>query len=351
MSPPDTREDHSEVDEADIPEVQRFWKSMMDQFGSAKVYQDTLIERFKKSDEPEIIIVIDKLLTGFDAPRNAVLYIDKRLKDHNILQAIARVNRLYDGKEYGLIIDYRGIFGQLNDAIELYKALEEEGFDREDVDGIITNVLEEIGKLAQYHTNVWEVFNSVKNKSDTEAMQLYLEPENTRQKFYDALRVFANTLRLALGNARFHENTSLASIGRYKDDLKMFLSLKNTVKQRYGETVDYSSYEVQIRNMVNKYIGAKAVKQIVEPVDLFNIEDFERELGGVEGDAAVKIDTIIKNLEKRDWVHDPGVYNQMFNDIEDYLLQIKGNFDLKWNYEVIDRIIEQTLEIAKSREL
>ena len=60
---------------------------------------------------------------------------------------------------------------------------------------------------------------------------------------------------------------------------------------------------------------------------------------------------IIKKLEKRDWVHDPGVHNQMFNDIEDYLLQIKGNFDLKWNYEVIDRIIEQTLEIAKSREL
>lgn len=457
MSPPDTREDHSEVDEADIPEVQRFWKSMMDQFGSAKVYQDTLIERFKKSDEPEIIIVIDKLLTGFDAPRNAVLYIDKRLKEHNILQAIARVNRLYDGKEYGLIIDYRGIFGQLNDAIELYKALEEEGFDREDVDGIITNVLEEIRKLAQYHTNVREVFNSVKNKSDTEAMQLHLEPEDTRQKFYDALRVFANTLRLALGNARFHEDTSLASIQRYKDDLKMFLSLKNTIKQRYGETVDYSSYEVQIRNMVNKYIGAKVVKQIVEPVDLFNIEGFERELGGIEGDAAkadtiaarmrktihdkmqedpllykklsevinaaiaehrakrlsdanylnrireamdemrtkgstdipdklkqhesarpyyrvvleelpddmvketapaylgadaaVKIDTIIKNLEKRDWIHDPGVHNQMFNDIEDYLLQIKGNFDLKWNYEVIDRIIEQTLEIAKSREL
>ena len=65
-------------------------------------------------------------------------------REHNILQAIARVNRLYDGKENGFIIDYRGIFGQLNDAIELYKALEKEGFDKEDIIGSVTNVLEEI---------------------------------------------------------------------------------------------------------------------------------------------------------------------------------------------------------------
>ena len=94
-----------------------------------------------------MLIVIDKLLTGFDAPRNGVLYIDKRLKEHNILQAIARVNRLYDGKEYGLIIDYRGVFGQLNEAIELYKALEDEGFERSDIEGTFTNALEEIAKL------------------------------------------------------------------------------------------------------------------------------------------------------------------------------------------------------------
>ncbi len=173
MSPPDTREEHTEVDEAEIPEVQRFWKSMMDRFGTAKAYQDTIIDRFKRSDEPEIIIVIDKLLTGFDAPGNGVLYIDKRLKEHNILQAIARVNRLFDGKEHGLIIDYRGIFGQLNEAIELYKALEVEGFDKDDIVGSVVNVLEEIDKLPEYHTNLWSVFSEVANKSDSEAMQLH----------------------------------------------------------------------------------------------------------------------------------------------------------------------------------
>jgi type I restriction enzyme R subunit len=297
MSPPDTREDHSEVDEAEIPEVQRYWKSMMDRFGSAKVYQDTIIDRFKKSEFPELLIVIDKLLTGFDAPRNGVLYIDKRLKEHNILQAIARVNRLYDGKEYGLIIDYRGIFGQLNEAIELYKALEDEGFERDDIEGTFTNVLDEIAKLPEYHTNLWAVFAEVENKTDTEAMQLHLGPEDVRQKFYEALRLFINTLRLALANARFQDETQPETIKRYKDDMKMFISLRNTVKQRYGETVDYSSYEVQIRNMINKYVGADEVKSIIEPVDLFNIEDFERELEGIEGDAA-KADTIASRMKK-----------------------------------------------------
>jgi type I restriction enzyme, R subunit len=457
MSPPDTREEHTEVDEAEIPEVQRFWKSMMDRFGTPKAYQDTIIDRFKRSDEPEIIIVIDKLLTGFDAPRNGVLYIDKRLKEHNILQAIARVNRLFDGKEHGLIIDYRGIFGQLNEAIELYKALEVEGFDKDDIVGSVINVLEEIDKLPEYHTNLWSVFSEVENKSDSEAMQLHLGPEDIRQKFYEALRLYINTLRLALTNVRFQEQVSTETIKRYKEDLKMFLSLRNAVKQRYGETVDYSSYEIQIRNMVNKYIGADEVKKIIDPVDLFSIDDFERELEGIEGDAAkadtiasrmkktihekmqedpllykklsevineaiaehrakrlsdaeylkrvretmddmrsqgnsdipdrlkkheqakpfyrviseelpndiiketapayiatdaaIKVDEIIEQYKKRDWAKDSEVHNQIFNAIEDYLFQVKGRFDLDWDFSAIDRIIEQALEIAKSREL
>ncbi len=458
MSPPDTREGHTEVDESEIPEVQRFWKSMMDTYSNPGNYQDSLIRQFKQSDTPEIIIVIDKLLTGFDAPRNSVLYIDKRLKEHNILQAIARVNRLYDGKDAGLIIDYRGIFGDLNEAIELYKALEAQGFDRDDITGTVTNILEEIRNLPQYHANVWQVFNNVENKADSEAMQLRLEPEDIRQRFYDALRVFTNTLRLALGNARFQDETPPKTIARYKNDLKMFLSLRNAVKQRFGESVDYSAYESQLRNMVNTYIGADEVKQIVAPMDLFSLETLERELEGIEGDAAkadtiasrmkktihekmqedpllykklseiineaiaehrakrlsdaeylkkiresmeemrakggsdipeelkvnanarayyriveeesakttasektvpygrsveaaISIEGIIQRLRKRDWIHDQSVNNSMFNEMEDYLISYSKAHELAWDYDAIDRIIGQAMEVAKSREL
>ena len=81
-----------------------------------------------------------------------------------------------------------------------------------------------------------------------------------------------------------------------KTILKCFI-LCITVKQRFGETVDYSSYEIQIRNLVNKYIGADTVKQIIKPVDLFNIDGFERELEGIFGDAA-KADTIASRLKE-----------------------------------------------------
>jgi type I restriction enzyme R subunit len=105
-----------------MPEIQQFWKQMMDQFGSEKKYLEQTIDDFEKKPTPEIIICVDKLLTGFDAPCNTVLYIDKRLRDHSILQAIARVNRLFDGKDFGLVVDYRGIFGALDEAVKKYDA-------------------------------------------------------------------------------------------------------------------------------------------------------------------------------------------------------------------------------------
>ena len=101
ISAPDTRQDNETIEEEDVPEIQHFWKQMMEQFGSEKKYLDQTIDDFETKPTPEIIICVDKLLTGFDAPCNTVLYIDKRLRDHSILQAIARVNRLFDGKDFG----------------------------------------------------------------------------------------------------------------------------------------------------------------------------------------------------------------------------------------------------------
>jgi type I restriction enzyme R subunit len=255
----------------------------------------------------------------------------------------------------------------------------------------------------------------------------------------------------------FQEDTPRGTIKKYKDDLKTFISLKNSIKQRFGETVDYSSYEIQIRNMVNKYIGAGEVKQVIDPVDIFSIDVFERELEGIEGDAAkadtiasrmkktihermeedpllykklseiiseaiaehrakrlsdagylkritealhemrtkgssdipeilkkqetarpyyraimeelpemmvkektpaylganaaIKINQIIEDLKKRDWIYDVTTRNQMVNKIEDYLIKMKEDYDLAWDYDIIDRIIEQVLDVAKSREL
>ena len=330
ISGPDMREGHDEVDDPNAKKsepseeqkqrtqmVQDFWDSMMEEYGSEAKYLKTVVSDFKTKDEPEILIVVDKLLTGFDAPRNTVLYIDKILKGHNILQAIARVNRLFDGKDHGLVIDYRGIFGELNEAMQTYSELD--GFEAEEIEGTFTDVREEIEKLPELHTNVWAVFAGVVNKTDTEALQQHLRPEDVRQRFYDALNAFSKTLQLALSNVDFQLETSEKKIAVYLTDLKFFRNLRVAVKNRYNESIDYSEYEDQIRNMVNKYVGASEVERITEPVNIFEVEDFDAELDKVEGDAA-KADFISSRIkrtctEKMD--EDPVLFDSLSKMIED----------------------------------
>jgi len=348
MSPPDTREDHTSTDESEIPEVQSFWKAMMAKYGNEKTYVKSIVDSFTKGSWPEIIIVVDKLLTGFDAPCNSVLYIDKKLKDHNILQAIARVNRLFEGKDYGLIIDYRGIFGQLNQAVDAYRALENEGFDIEDIEGTVTDISEEIEKLPQYHSDVWAVFNSVPNKNDIEALQQFLGPQDIRDDFYERLHGFSRTLQLALSNAKFQAETPWQKIELYKNDLKRFLNLRAAVKQRYAESVDYSAYEAQIRNMVNKYIGASEVKQLVAPTNVFDEESFELELEKIEGEAA-KADAIASRMKKtitEKMDEDPTLYKRLSELIEEAIAEhrahrISDAMYLDRVYKALDEMREQ----------
>ena len=317
ISAPDTREDNETIEEEDVPEIQKFWKKMMEEYGTEKNYLERIIEDFEKKSNPEIIICVDKLLTGFDAPCNTVLYIDKRLKDHSVLQAIARVNRLFDGKDFGLVVDYRGIFGALDAAVKQYDALSD--FDEEDLEGTFTSINEEVAKLKERHTNVWSVFNGVPNKHDLEAMQQWLRPEDVRQDFYDALNEFSKTLQLAMSSAKFHEDTPQAVVQRYVEDMKYFRNLRAAVKQRYNESVDYKEYEDQIRNMVDKYIGADEVKQIIEPVNIFEVDSLEEELAEIEG-AAAKADFISSRVKKtciEKMEEDPVLYQKLSEVIDE----------------------------------
>ena len=152
ISPPDTREGHEEVDEAELPEVQQWWKENVR--GDPEDYERQVIEDFGTEGKPDILIVVDKLLTGFDEPRNAVLYIDKKLEQHNLIQAIARVNRLHEQKKFGLLIDYRGILRELDTAVSEYQDLAERtqgGFDVDDIDGLFADVSTEYKRLPALH--------------------------------------------------------------------------------------------------------------------------------------------------------------------------------------------------------
>jgi type I restriction enzyme, R subunit len=277
ISPSDTREGHSDVDESELPEVQQWWKDNVGH--DADAYERRVIEDFSTEGKPDLLIVVDKLLTGFDEPRNAVLYIDKPLKDHNLMQAIARVNRLHDAKEYGLLIDYRGILKELDTAIAQYQDLASRtqgGYDIEDLQGLYHQVSTEYKRLPGLHDRLWAVFAAVENRQDLEQYRQILVPryeddaegntcdvrQSFREDFYEALTAFGLCLKVALSSRTFFEDGSFseAVIQTYKNDLRFFASLRKIAKQDAQETVDYSSYEEQIRRLVDKHVVGQQVK-------------------------------------------------------------------------------------------
>jgi type I restriction enzyme R subunit len=320
ISAPDTREGNDDVDESRVPEVQTFWKRMLERFGTEKNYNRQVKHLFGRADGIDILIVVDKLLTGFDEPRNTVLYIDKPLKEHSLLQAIARVNRLFEGKDWGYIIDYRGVLGELNAALNTYNALE--GFDNEDVAGMITDVRAELARLPEQHAALWAIFDGVPNKRDTEALERHLEPEDRRHAFYQALAQFARALKVALGTVEFAETIPPHVIDTYKQDFKFFHNLQASVRQRYAEVIDYKEYEGKIRGLLNRHIQASEVAPITKLVNIFDTDAFEAEVERVTGDAA-KADTIANRVKRTLIEHleqDPATYRR-FGQMIDATIQ------------------------------
>src|SRR5262249_31663697 len=154
-------------------------------------------------------------------------------KEHTLLQAIARVNRLYEGKDFGYIIDYRGGLQNLNKAFDLYGKLED--FDQADLEDANTAITEDVPKLTQRHSDLWDLFKGIKNKQDEEQYEQRLADEEVREQFYERLSAYSRTLAMALSSVRFMEDTPNAKVEKYKADLTFFVKLRVAVKKRYAE--------------------------------------------------------------------------------------------------------------------
>lgn len=318
----DEREGEESAYEKSTEKENQFWKKMMDEHGNSKSYEKNIISRFKNQKDPEIIIVVDKLLTGFDEPKNTVLYLTRNLQSHKLLQAIARVNRIYPDKEFGYIIDYYGVIENLDDALQMYSSFED--FDEEDLAGTLTNISEEIKKLPQKQSDLWDIFKTVANKRDAEAYQQLLKDEAIRVLFYDKLSAFAKSLKLALSSIQFHKEVEEKVINRYKEDLTMFLKLRLAVVERYSDEIDYKQYEGQIQKLIDTHITTERIETITELVNIFDKDKFQQELENTTGKAA-KADKIASRTakhitEKMD--EDPALYkkfSQMLKEtIADY---------------------------------
>ncbi len=279
ISSPDTREGHESVDEKQLPEVLQWWEDNVGNKDEA-VYTQEVLEDFSTEGPPDLLIVVDKLLTGFDEPRNAVLYIDKPLKEHNLIQAIARVNRLHEAKKYGLLIDYRGILPALDTAIKDYQDLAKKtqgGYAIDDIEGLYNEMSTEYKRLPRLHKALWDIFKYVYNKGDREQYRQLLLPkwqddadghsydanQMLREDFYNALTEFGVCLKTALSSSSFFADSSFSEkdIAQYKKDLAFFEEIRRNAKIDAEETVDYSVYDKQLRTLVDKQIIGQEIKE------------------------------------------------------------------------------------------
>jgi len=318
ISPPDQREGYDEVDEEPKDRVIKVWNKLMEAYSDPTKYEDHIKSEFVDGDELELLIVVDKLLTGFDAPRASVLYVDKPMKEHTLLQAIARVNRLYEGKDFGLIVDYRGLIQELDSAMRTYSGSGLENFDGKDLEGALVDVISIVGKLREAYSNVVSIFKQIKNKHDKEEYELILADEAVRNDFYAELSRFGKYLGIALESEHVYNALGDNDLTHYKREFKFYQELRASVKLRYSDTIDHKEYEAKMRNLMDTYIAAEDIIQITAPVDILNEKEFENELMRL-GSPRAKADAIRTRMTKRiskKWDENPAYYKKFSERIE-----------------------------------
>jgi type I restriction enzyme R subunit len=283
--------------------VHKFWDATMVRFGNEANYNERIITDFKGPGGPEIVIVVSKLLTGFDAPRNTVLYVCRTLREHTLLQAIARVNRLYEPdrdedppKDFGHIVDYEGLLGDLNEALTTYSALD--GFDLADLMDAVVDVRQEIAGLDARWSAVWSVFPGISH-TDTEALEQYLEPQDRREEFYALLSEFTRTLHIALSSNQVDEVITAERLARYKVDWAAFVALRKSVQWRNNEIVDLRDFEPKIQRLLDDHLSALPATIIIPEIDLSNPAAVSDAAGDERQRPAARADRIANATRRR----------------------------------------------------
>lgn len=334
---------------------------------------DKKVEAFEKEakrkfvEEPanmKLLIVVDKLLTGFDAPHCTYLYIDKKMQDHGLFQAICRVNRLDDEtKPFGIIIDYKELFDNVTDSMNKYTSGAFEGYDDSDVDGLIKDraaeaekyfnkTLEEIETLCEdvkppkeqsdyIHFFCGENISWLNNPEEFEALA------RLRERFYSLAsslaRAFAELksqiLSLPYTEAEWNEKEK-----RTND----YVNLRQVIMQASGDFIDLKACEPDMRHLIDNYIAAGDSTKIIEfndttLLDIIELCKFDLTAGKkkVRESAAEKIENNIRRKIVDQINVNPAYYNKM-SEILDQLIEERKNGLIEYK-----KLLERYVELAK----
>ncbi|MEH2011117.1 type I restriction endonuclease subunit R [Nostoc sp.] len=282
-------------------------------------FEDEVKKKFVESPaQMKLLIVVDKLLTGFDVPSATYLYIDKSMRDHSLFQAICRVNRL-DGedKEYGYIIDYKDLFKSLEKSVNDYTSEAFEDYDRDDVDGLLGDRLVK-GKerLEIARESIKALCEPVEPPQDTDAYGRYFggaddEPDKLKENQQKRVALYKYTAALVrayanLANDMAEAGYTPAEIEIIKQEVKHYEQVRAEVKLRSGDYIDLKTYEPAMRHLIDSYIGAEE-SEIISAFDDMTLIELIVERGANAVDALPKgikqnpkavAETIENNLRK-----------------------------------------------------
>jgi len=308
-------------------------------------YTESVCDSFKNPEgEVNMLIVKDMLLTGFDAPVAGVLYVDKTLQEHNLLQSIARVNRIYKGKDFGLIVDYWGIFKKLKSAIDLYEDAESNMnlYDPKDVEDAVFGPVDEKNKLLSANEALWEMFCDIDKNAPSDVWQTALADEVKRNEFYEKLKTFANLLNLALTSRQIFVEVGFDRIEKLRGDYRFFDKLRHSVIERYDNEIDLSKYEAGIKNLIDTFVNASEVYQIVKPVSITDEKAMDKLLSTDDPDnvKADKIKTRIESELKQIRYDDPLIFEEFSTKIKKTLAEYDEDRDSEKYFTAMENMAD-----------
>ncbi|GAA9429188.1 HsdR family type I site-specific deoxyribonuclease [Helicobacter pylori] len=306
-----------------------------------KEFEEEVKKRF--INEParmKLLIVVDKLLTGFDAPSLTYLYIDKKMQDHGLFQAVCRVNRL-DGedKDFGCIIDYSDLFDSLQEAHSDYTDGAFENYEREDIQGLISDKAQKIKKrLEEARDQLSSLCESVEEPKDETDYIAYFcgsDLEKNAQKrrlFYQLVGVFLRMF-VELNNLE-KPIYSKEEMQKIKQEAQFYRYLQKMIGLNSGDSVDLKSYSEDMRRILDAYIKAMDSKVLIKIEDQglcevlaqMDINDFNRELSQAFKNESSMAESIANNTKKRiieKEASDPKYYEKLSSLLNDLINQFR----------------------------
>jgi type I restriction enzyme R subunit len=350
-----------------------------------EIYQNMLrgqtVEDFEKEakrkfiHEPgqmKLLIVVDKLLTGFDAPSATFLYIDKKMQDHGLFQAICRVNRLDgDDKEYGFIVDYRDLFHSLEGAVQDYTSGALDGYDKSDVEGLLSDRLEKakerLEETREAIKALCEQVNPPKETlqfthyfcgSDTSDKNQLEEHEPKRIALYKhtvaLIRAYAN-----IANEMEEAGYSIAEIEKIKQEVDYYENVRSEVRLSSGDYIDLKTYEPAMRHLIDSYIRAEDSRKISAFDDLSLVklivergkEALDALPGGIRKNKEAVAETIENNLRRKIIDESPvnPKYFESMSKLLDELIKQRKQEALEYE-KYLEKIMELTAQVVNPAE-